>query len=123
MAVKHVTIDDLDGSEGAETRTFSIEGAVYEIDLIDAHAKELYRALEPYIESARRITGTRARKAAPQAVAKKPSAPAKTEQNTAIREWARKKGMDVSNRGRISADIVDAFEAAHKSDNLFSAGV
>ncbi|MGM5068736.1 Lsr2 family DNA-binding protein [Rhodococcus qingshengii] len=31
----------------------------------------------------------------------------------AIREWAGKNGFDVSPRGRIKADVIDAFDAAH----------
>jgi hypothetical protein len=35
------------------------------------------------------------------------------EQNQAIREWAQKQGLKVSERGRISAPVLDAFKAAH----------
>ncbi|MDV8070853.1 histone-like nucleoid-structuring protein Lsr2 [Rhodococcus sp. IEGM 1366] len=35
------------------------------------------------------------------------------EQLKAIREWAGKNGFDVSPRGRIKADVIDAFDAAH----------
>jgi hypothetical protein len=31
------------------------------------------------------------------------------EQNQAIREWARKRGMKVSDRGRISSEVTDAY--------------
>ncbi|WP_458864192.1 Lsr2 family DNA-binding protein [Mycobacteroides abscessus] len=31
----------------------------------------------------------------------------------AIRQWARKNGYEVSDRGRIKAEVVEAFEAAH----------
>jgi hypothetical protein len=31
------------------------------------------------------------------------------EQNQAIREWARSKGMKVNDRGRIPTEVVDAY--------------
>lgn len=126
MAIKHVTIDDLDASEGAETRTFAIEGVEYEIDLIEAHAKELYRALEPFIESARRVQ--RGKKPARPTVAKSPApashkaTPDRSDQLDAIREWGRKNGYRVSNRGRVPKDIVQAFEESHGAPSpVFSA--
>ena len=33
--------------------------------------------------------------------------------NARIREWARSNGYKVSDRGRISAEVVAAYEAAH----------
>lgn len=121
MARKVTLVDDITGDEDAQTRVFSVDGEVYEIDLVDSTHAELRKALAGFIESARLVKGKAAKKVAPKVSAK---LPAKTDQNTTIREWARKKGMDVSNRGRIAADVVEAFEAAHKSDdNLFSAGV
>nr|WP_330359970.1 histone-like nucleoid-structuring protein Lsr2 [Mycobacteroides abscessus] len=41
------------------------------------------------------------------------SASASKEQLAAIRQWARKNGYEVSDRGRIKAEVVEAFEAAH----------
>ena len=35
------------------------------------------------------------------------------EQTAAIREWARANGHEVSERGRLSASVLAAFEAAH----------
>jgi hypothetical protein len=36
-------------------------------------------------------------------------ASADREQNQAIREWARKQGMKVSDRGRIPAEVLEAY--------------
>jgi hypothetical protein len=58
------TVDDLDGSEGARTYAFSWQSTTYEIDLTDAHRNDLLRALEPYINAARR-TSTRRPSARP----------------------------------------------------------
>lgn len=35
------------------------------------------------------------------------------EQTRAIRDWANSNGYEVSNRGRIPDQVVEAFEAAH----------
>lgn len=53
------------------------------------------------------MTGKNA-KTARKATTKNPSADTK-----AIREWARANGYDVSDRGRIPADVMDAYSAAN----------
>jgi len=103
--------DDLDGGEADETVSFSLDGVAYEIDLSAKNAGKLRDALALYIGSGRRVGGraSRGRGAAAKAAGRGGSA------NTAeIREWARKKGYEVSERGRIPAAIVDAYSAAHK---------
>jgi hypothetical protein len=35
------------------------------------------------------------------------------EQTKAIRDWARQNGYELSDRGRIPATVIEAFEAAH----------
>src|SRR4051794_6191129 len=39
--VNVVLVDDIDGSDAAETVTFGLDGVQYEIDLSDGHADEL----------------------------------------------------------------------------------
>lgn len=100
--------DDLDQStipdgEG-ETVAFGLDGTAYEIDLTDAHATKLRSVLNRYVEAARKTTGK-------SASTKKASGP-KRDLN-AIREWARSNGHSVADRGRISADVVDAYDAAN----------
>ncbi|MGE0218075.1 histone-like nucleoid-structuring protein Lsr2 [Mycolicibacterium sp.] len=106
-------IDDIDGSEireGAGERIeFSYRGADYQIDLSNANIARLDKALKPYVEAAARVRGGgRGRRAKGGGNGK--SSP---EQLAAIREWARKNGHDVADRGRIKAEIIEAFEAAH----------
>jgi hypothetical protein len=103
--------DDLDGSEAEETVSFALDGVSYEIDLSTKNAGKLRDVLALYVGSGRRVGGraVRGRGAAAKA-ATRPGTP-----NTAdIREWARKKGLDVSERGRIPASITDAYNSAHK---------
>lgn len=103
-------VDDLDGSEAEETVEFGLDGAFYEIDLSEDNAERLRDALADYVEHARRAGG---RKRAGRAVAGRAprSASADREQNQAIREWARKQGMNVSERGRIPKEVTDAYNA------------
>lgn len=37
-------------------------------------------------------------------------------QGNAVRAWARKAGYKVGTRGRISAKVLEAFQAAHEDD-------
>lgn len=100
-------IDDLDGTdlgETANTISFAFDGKDYSIDLSDENAEAFRQAIAPYIEAGRRVTGTRTK-----------SSRARTGggNTKAVREWARVNGYDVSDRGRIPADLMDAYAAAN----------
>jgi hypothetical protein len=98
--------DDLDGSEASETLNFSVDGAEYEIDLNADHANELRSALSRYTNVARKVTSGRGRPVAHKS--RGAGADAK-----AIRMWAIDNGLQVNTRGRIQADIVEKYLAAH----------
>jgi hypothetical protein len=100
-------IDDLDGEAADETIEFGIDGKNYEIDLSKDNAGKLRDALAAYVAAARRSGGRRSRSTASAAPARRPSID--REQNQAIREWARKRGMKVSDRGRIPAEVLEAY--------------
>lgn len=104
--------DDLDGSAADETLTFRLDGASYEIDLTNKHAEQLRSALSPWISPARQLGGRR-----PAGRAVQGTGPARSdhEQLDAIRQWARRNGHSINDRGRIPAAIRDAFDAAHHS--------
>lgn len=99
-------IDDLDGHEASETLEFGIDGKTYEIDLSKGNAGKLRDALAEFVASARRLSGGRGRRPVAAAV-RRPTID--REQNQAIRGWARKRGMNVSDRGRIPADVLEAY--------------
>lgn len=105
--VNVVLVDDLDGSEAAETVTFGIDGNDYEIDLSEANAGALRSALAPYVDAGRKRTGGRRRRGG--------GRPASTQGPSAaeIRRWARENGWDVPERGRVSAEVREAYAAAH----------
>ncbi len=100
-------IDDLDGKDADETVDFGFEGKSYTIDLSADNASRLREAFASYVAAARRVTGRRSAAASPAAVVRRPSID--REQNQAIRDWARKRGMKVSDRGRIPSSVLDSY--------------
>lgn len=109
-------IDDVDGESIAdETIEFAIDGVSYEIDLSSVNAAKLRDGLEEWVSNARRVSGRRRAKAVSGgAAAPKSRVSIDREQSAAIREWARRNGHKVSARGRISADITEAYNKAAK---------
>ncbi len=97
-------VDDIDGSEPADTVFFALDGVSYEIDLNAEHAADLRNALAPYIGHARRVV--KARTGSRRTSQTGPSA-------VEIREWAQAQGLKVSSRGRISAELREQYDAAH----------
>ena len=106
--VNIVLVDDLDGTEATETVSFGLDGTTYEIDLNDANAASLREALSGYVGHARKVTGGGRR------TRRSSGGSASSSSNTKdVREWAKSQGMEVSERGRISADVQQAYDAAH----------
>ena len=103
-------IDDLDGTELGDTAnvvSFSFDGKDYSIDLSDENAETFREVMAPYVEAGRREYGT-GRKPA------RKSASKSSARNTkAIREWAKANGYNVSERGRIPADVMAAYSEAN----------
>src|SRR5437763_16290794 len=111
MAQKTIVqlIDDLDQGAADETVRFGLDGTNYEIDLSAKNAAKLRDMLANYVANARRAgrSGTRspgnARRGSP--------ARGDREQTQAIREWGRKNGWKVGSKGRIPADLLDAYNS------------
>ena len=104
--VNIVLVDDLDGTEATETVSFGLDGTTYEIDLNDKNAGKLRDALASYIGHGRKVTTASRRGRRSSAAAGGPSA-------REIRDWARSNGYKVPDRGRIPADVREAFDKAH----------
>jgi hypothetical protein len=108
--VNVVLVDDIDGSDAAETVSFALDGVDYEIDLSDQHAEELRGAVSLYVGHARRTGGRRKNgRRASTAPASDGSAPSAAD----IRSWARENGFEVPERGRVSAEVREAYAAAN----------
>lgn len=103
-------VDDIDGSEAAETVEFALDGKGFEIDLNGENAKELRASLAGFIESARTrgkvALGARTEVRAPRASTTSDQRVA----NDAIREWAAANGRPTKARGRIPSDVLAAYE-------------
>jgi hypothetical protein len=105
--VQVLLVDDLDGSEATETVAFGLDGAAYEIDLSSGNANKLRKELEAYVEHARKATGAAA------ARRRRTRTGPGRERSAQIRAWAKQRGYKVNERGRIPANIVAEYEAAH----------
>ncbi|MCL2463964.1 MAG: Lsr2 family protein [Micrococcales bacterium] len=106
--VQVLLVDDVDGGTADETVTFTLDGISYEIDLTADNAAKLRDGLGEWIGHARRVGGRAARPA----TASRPRA-SRSGEAQAIRDWAKSHGHKVSERGRISAEVKAAYEAAH----------
>jgi hypothetical protein len=103
-------VDDFDGDGPAdETVEFSLDGVSYEIDLSSRNAQKLRNDLRQWVDAGRRVGGRRRGRPG---IPGRGRASIDREQSAAIREWARRNGHKVSTRGRIPADVIDAFHAA-----------
>ncbi|MEU7906353.1 Lsr2 family protein [Actinoplanes sp. NPDC049118] len=113
MAKQVITLltDDLDGSEADRTVEFGLDGVNYTIDLSEKNAGKLRKILDPYLAvAARGGRGTTTGAATSRRAAAQPQR-VNRDQNQAIREWAKKNGHEVSDRGRIPTAVVDAFHS------------
>ncbi|MEV0538210.1 histone-like nucleoid-structuring protein Lsr2 [Nocardia salmonicida] len=108
-------IDDFDGTSVAEdTVNFEIDGAAYEIDLSDTNATKLRETFDQWRPYARRVGRSNAtgRRSAPAASLESGS---RRNDRAAIRTWASENGHSVSSRGRISSEVIAAYDAASGS--------
>ena len=103
----HIVLeDDIDGSKASETVSFGLDGAVYEIDLNSKNATALREALAPYIGHGRKVPAAAKR-------GRRSSSSTSTHSAREMRDWARSNGYKVTDRGRVSSEVREAFEAAH----------
>ncbi|WP_026530023.1 histone-like nucleoid-structuring protein Lsr2 [Haematomicrobium sanguinis] len=107
-----VLVDDFNGGDADETVQFGLAGNQYEIDLSTANADKFRKLLEPYVEVARKVSSRVGRPRTPGSAA----AAQRNRETAIIREWAKENGYPVNERGRIRADIIEAYRKA-KSNN------
>jgi hypothetical protein len=107
--VEVLLIDDIDGGTAHETINFGLDGVNYEIDLSTKHATQLRSAFARYVEAGTRIGRGRIAKTARD---RRRAAPAldRTQSQT-IREWAKRKKIQLSGRGRIPRHVIEQYQA------------
>jgi hypothetical protein len=104
-----VTItDDLDGSSNAKEVSFSLDGRTWTIDLSAKNRAALEKALKPYIAKATEQGRAKTRRKAARSSSRSKS----RADLAAVREWAKNNGHQVSDRGRISTRVQEAYKAA-----------
>ena len=104
--VEVVLVDDIDGGPADETVQFALDGVGYEIDLNSGNATALREALAVWVGHGRRVSG---RGSSRRGAGKRSS----SNETAQIRAWAKEQGLAVSDRGRISAEVKAAYEAAN----------
>jgi hypothetical protein len=103
--VNVMVTDDIDGSDGAAPVAFGYKNVFYEIDLGPQNKARFAETLAPFISAARRVTGNTTQR--------RPRTAADRLDRAAIRAWAHDQGLAISDRGRLSAEVVSKYRAAH----------
>ncbi|MCC9054440.1 Lsr2 family protein [Microbacterium sp. F2E] len=119
--IVHQLVDDLDGTVlevgSGETILFSLDGTAYEIDLTDENAAALRDALAPFIAAARSVSARAGGRSG--SGSSGGSGGARRQKRSGqrdyapVREWAAQNGYTVSERGRIPASVLEAYDATH----------
>jgi hypothetical protein len=108
--------DDLDGkpiAEGrGETVRFAVDRQDYEIDLGEKNAKAMRDTLNKYVSAARRVSGARSAGRS-RGTSRSSAAAARDYDPKAVRAWAESQGIEVSQRGRVPAELVAKFQEAN----------
>ncbi len=104
--VQVLLVDDIDEGKADETVQFSLDGVSYEIDLSSKNAAKLRDALAGYVGVARRVGSRGGRRRGRARSSDNGSA-------REVREWARANGYQVSDRGRVPAEVTEAYRAAN----------
>jgi len=107
--VQVILVDDIDGGTATETVSFGLDGASYEIDLSAKNAAKLRDTFASYVGSARKVAGG-GRRSSRRSGRRGAGGGNRTAE---IRAWAKSKNMKVSERGRLPADVVEKYDAAH----------
>ncbi|MFC6152482.1 Lsr2 dimerization domain-containing protein [Nocardioides yefusunii] len=113
MAIRTIQVidSDISGTSGAQTITFALGEAWYEVDLTPLEQHQLSDALQIYMQAGRRIT--------PPHLEKQRVVPETTPaQRERIRTWARAQGLGFAERGRIPRRVILAWNEAHPNDQV-----
>lgn len=115
--IVHQLVDDLDGTVlevgSGETVLFSLDGTAYEIDLTDDNAAGLRAAWAPYIAAARSVSARSVGTRTPGSAGRRTQKRSGQRDYAPVRAWAADNGYTVSERGRVPAAVLEAYDAAH----------
>ncbi|MEJ7764371.1 MAG: Lsr2 family protein [Acidimicrobiales bacterium] len=108
-------------AEAAGTVSFTVEGQSFEFELCEGHLAQFREEMDIWSSHARpagrrrtRAKQETARPArAPRAGRAKAQSAGGDTSASDVREWARAQGIEVSSRGRVSAELHAAYTAAH----------
>lgn len=100
--------DEVEGS----SVTFAVGGRNYELDLCDEHKAEFDDSLATYVGAARSTASRNGKNGTSKSRSRSNGSRSKGDRKD-VREWARANGHDIGERGRIPAEVMDAYEAAH----------
>jgi hypothetical protein len=107
--VQVLLVDDIDGGEASETVSFALDGNNYEIDLSGKNASEMRDSFAKYVGVARKIGRSSSTSGRSGRRSGGTSTAMDRDQAAAIRSWAKKQGLKVSDRGRIPATIIEQY--------------
>ncbi len=100
-------------AEAADTVTFTVEGKSYTCELCEPHLAEFHEAMEVWSSHARPTRAARASQGASSRAGRRRVRASGGAPPSEVREWGRSQGLEVSTRGRVPAELLAAFEAAH----------
>ena len=104
--IQTLFIDDIDGGTAEGTVRFGLDGTEYEIRLNARHTEELHKVLANYVAHGRKIRGTTRR------VSRGRNSGAGAVDTAKVREWAKEQGIEVKDRGRVPANVVEQYQTA-----------
>src|SRR5690554_276499 len=100
--IQVILIDDISGGDATETVNFALDNVQYEIDLSAENAAQLRQEFDKWVSAGRRVSSRRGS-----------ASRARSNDSAKVRAWAKDNGFDVSERGRISAEIREAYAQAN----------
>ena len=114
-AMIEVLVDDLDGSEGAETVRLGWNGDWRELELSRKNLASLSKALDRYWDAGRAVSvdGQPSRRSRRRTTTSSTRSARAKRDPKVIRAWATDNGIDVPARGRIPGDVERQYNEAN----------
>jgi hypothetical protein len=113
--IVEMLFDDLTGEESdkVETITYALDGTSYEVELNPTNADKFRELFQDYIAVSRKVGGSGSTGGRSSRRTNITGRTGNKEELANIRAWLRENGHEVSDRGRIKAELVELYHAAH----------